>query len=102
MIVCLPLEARQYPPKLQEKRKQEQLNAILENIPVYRDRIRTAQILGAVRGQDAFTNKNYAIVHQMREQAHKLGANAIMEFSCDKSKKIMIQTCTGFAIFLSE
>lgn len=71
----------------------------IKEIPIYREKLEGSyMLLGPVRGQDMLTNKKSAIMAQMRDQAFKMGANAIMEFQCDKILKRTFMQCEGFAV----
>ncbi|EKD42725.1 MAG: hypothetical protein ACD_73C00041G0005 [uncultured bacterium] len=87
--------------KLRLKKEAEVYQTQLKEIPIYREKLDVPYtLLGPVRGQDMMTTKKAAIMYQMREQAHQMGANAIMEFHCDKLLRKTLLQCEGFAIHL--
>lgn len=89
--------------QLRQNEKIEAYEAELEKIRIYREKLDGGYtILGFVQGQDAFTNKKDAVVHQIRRKAHQMGADAIMEFKCKKMIRSTLQSCEGFAIQLNE
>jgi hypothetical protein len=89
--------------KLRQKREDAAYRAKLEEIPIYREKLTgNYQLLGPVRGQDAFSKSKKAIMLQMREQAYKMGGDAIMEFQCETLVKRTFQQCEGFAIRLQK
>lgn len=89
--------------KLREKKKWEKTLDKIEEIPVHEEKLKgNYQILGFVRGEDAFTNKKTGIIKHMRIQAYKMGADAIMEFKCKRGWKSLYQACEGFAIKFAE
>lgn len=97
--VALAAHAEIYPNKLVERREKQKVRETVENIPVYRTRLEgDYEILGFVQGQDAFTKDKKAIIYSMRLKAHKMGANAIMEFTCHTPLRSLFQNCEGFAI----
>lgn len=84
--------------KLRVRKDQEALKEKLEEIPIYREKLdQPLEILGPVRGEDILSRKKDAIIYQMRVQADKMGADAIMEFKCESLKSIY-QNCEGFAV----
>ncbi|OGQ08978.1 MAG: hypothetical protein A3G32_09040 [Deltaproteobacteria bacterium RIFCSPLOWO2_12_FULL_40_28] len=89
--------------QLRQNKKTEAYEAELEKIRIYREKLEgDYTILGFVQGQDAFTNKKDAVIHQIRKKAHKMGADAIMEFKCKKMVRSTLQSCEGFAVRLNE
>ncbi len=79
--------------------KAQAFEKVLFGIPIYRDKLTgTYDNLGFVHSEDALTNKKDAMIYQMRFQAYKMGANAIMEFKCRGIKKSIFQQCEGFAV----
>lgn len=86
--------------KVREKRKQDAIWAEASQIPLLKEKVkdRKYQILGFVRGEDLFTSKHIAIYNKMRLDAHKMGADAIMEVRCKRIMKSFAQQCEGFAI----
>lgn len=99
-VLVFPVRADLYPNKLAERKSQQKARDEVDNIPVYRQRLTgDYEILGFVQGQDAFTKNKKAILNGMRLKAYKMGANAIMEFSCRKRLGSLFQNCEGFAIY---
>lgn len=85
--------------KLREKKKMEKIEEAINQIPIYEEKLTGDYIiLGPVRGQDILSKKRTAIFRQMREQAYKMQADAIMEMTCKPMLKSIFQSCEGFAI----
>lgn len=85
-----------------KKRMQQERMVELVKIPIYEERLQNVVIIGPVHGQDVLGSKKTAIFNQVREQAYKMQANAIMEFKCKPMLKSLFQTCEGFGVKVSE
>jgi len=95
--------AKDYTNHLKKKAEVQAINSKIKEIPIYKEKLEgNYHILGPVRGQDLFTTKRSAIMAQMRLQAYKMGANAIMEFHCDPMLKKALYQCEGFGVYIPE
>ena len=85
--------------KLREQKKQEAIQEQIDSIPLYEDKLTgDYTIVGPVRGQDIVSRKKNAIFAQVRLQAYKMKADAVMELKCTKVLKSVFQSCEGFGI----
>lgn len=104
LCICLsPLsvlaQAKHLKNKLRLKKQWDKVEAVIESMPVYTEKLEgDYQALGLVQGQDMMTKKKTAAVKQMRTEAYKMGADAIMEFECETHVKSLFTNCAGVAI----
>lgn len=93
------VEAQKHKNKSREKKKFQEVEAVIHDIPIYRGKIDgDYEILGPVNGQDIFAKSIKGIAWQIKVQAYKLGADAVVEFECKTRAKNTFQDCQGFAI----
>lgn len=85
--------------KLRSQREQAAVEKEIAQIPLYEEKIDgNYQMLGPVRGQDILSRKKNAIFSQIRHQAYKMGADAVIEIKCKPLLKSIFQSCEGIAI----
>ncbi len=101
LIVTMPAHANPEwrKNKVRQQAADEAILAVIDEIPIYTERLEgNYDILAPVHGQDILSRKRDAIYYQVRETAYKIGADAIMEFSCKPMLKSVFLACDGFAI----
>ncbi|MBX7148741.1 hypothetical protein K1X76_06605 [bacterium] len=107
IVLALPALAFAQTGRFQNKvrldRELEKIDAVVDNIPIFRERLPIQHtLLGPLHAEDAFTKSKDAILRSLRVDAYKVNANAISEFKCKKIAKSILQACQGFAVHVDE
>ena len=84
---------------LSDKKKKAAVEEKIAQIPLYEEKIEgDYDMLGPVRGQDILSRSQTAIFSQIRHQAYKIGADAVIDIQCKPILKSIFQSCEGIAI----
>lgn len=99
LVVDTALAQGKYQNKVRFDRAVEALRVEIEKIPVFEEKLTGEYtIIGMVRSQDALTKKHDAMMLNLKAQAYKFKADAVMEVKCRNLWRWVLQECEGFAV----